>query len=376
MSITVHEMLTLKNFGNFRLIAGINGLDRRITRGGFIDHEGPEDLTTSVVEGEMIFSNFAMSKERPEELVRYLRALILAGGSCLAVKTVVFKELPVEVIRLANEKKFPVFLFDDTYIETLILEIDEALNHHKQQMKKVTVIDEMLAGSLNRFAIRNLAKKLNRHFKNKAIALYAVETGKNLLTFDSKVARTILGKHSLVLAYHGGYLMILTYGEGEHINVESVLGSVGLGGESHFIGISDHIEDLGALDRIIRESETAQQYAQFKGRHRVHYSRIGIYQLLLPMMNDPRTNAYSTSIVEKLSDYDREHGTDLIETARAYIGCGGRVKETAEIMFQHPNTVRYRVKKIFSVLFSESEQHLRYETLATAIHLFELHRNL
>jgi hypothetical protein len=376
MSITVHEMLTLNSFGNFRLIAGINGLDRRITRGGFIDHESPEDLSTSVVEGEMIFSNFALSKDRPEELVDYLSALIEAGSACLAIKTVVFKEIPEDVIRLANEKKYPIFQFDDTYIETLILEIEEALDHRKQLMKKAELIDELVSGSLNRFTVRNLARKINRRFKNSAIALYAEETGESLIRFDTKAARSILGKHCLVLPYHGGILMILTHGAGEVIDLASVLTSIGLGGGSHFIGISDPIHDLGALDQIVRQSETALLYARFKGQGKAHYSQLGIFQLLLPMLSDPLASDYYHRITEKLGVYDREHGTDLLETARVFIRLGGNIRETAEALFQHQNTIRYRVKKIYTLLFSDDEQYLRYETLATAVHLYELQRKL
>ena len=51
-----------------------------------------------------------------------------------------------------------------------------------------------------------------------------------------------------------------------------------------------------------------------------------------------------------LFDYDAEHDADLGATAEAFAGAYGEVSRTAEALFQHPNTVRYRLKKIKEVL--------------------------
>ncbi len=44
-------------------------------------------------------------------------------------------------------------------------------------------------------------------------------------------------------------------------------------------------------------------------------------------------------------EYDREHGTDLLKTAEAYVMYKGDFKETAKFLFQHGNTIRYRIEK-------------------------------
>ena len=52
----------------------------------------------------------------------------------------------------------------------------------------------------------------------------------------------------------------------------------------------------------------------------------------------------------KLSCYDEVHGTELITTAEALVGAYGDIKAVAEALHQHPNTVRYRVRKMKSLL--------------------------
>ncbi|MDT7544717.1 MAG: hypothetical protein QOE99_827 [Actinomycetota bacterium] len=43
----------------------------------------------------------------------------------------------------------------------------------------------------------------------------------------------------------------------------------------------------------------------------------------------------------------RDAGGDLLPTAAAYLESGGAVESTARLLFLHPNTVRYRLRKVF-----------------------------
>ncbi|MDP9241154.1 MAG: helix-turn-helix domain-containing protein, partial [Actinomycetota bacterium] len=45
----------------------------------------------------------------------------------------------------------------------------------------------------------------------------------------------------------------------------------------------------------------------------------------------------------------RETGSSLLATLTAYLDCGGTLEGTARALFVHPNTVRYRLKRITDV---------------------------
>ena len=49
------------------------------------------------------------------------------------------------------------------------------------------------------------------------------------------------------------------------------------------------------------------------------------------------------------------------------------IQRTAEKLYQHVNTVRYRIKKIREVLDIENYDGMKHESLALAIHLYNLH---
>ncbi len=51
-----------------------------------------------------------------------------------------------------------------------------------------------------------------------------------------------------------------------------------------------------------------------------------------------------------LAREDEERGSDLIATLRAYYACGARVDKTAERLFLHRNSVRYRLDRVEALL--------------------------
>lgn len=56
-----------------------------------------------------------------------------------------------------------------------------------------------------------------------------------------------------------------------------------------------------------------------------------------------------TGPVARLSAYDLEHGTNLVETLRAWLDAFGDVAAASTAMFVHPNTFRYRLRRLTEV---------------------------
>lgn len=53
--------------------------------------------------------------------------------------------------------------------------------------------------------------------------------------------------------------------------------------------------------------------------------------------------------VARLIDYDTKHGTCLVETLRAWLDAFGDVTAASEAAFVHPNTLRYRLRRVAKV---------------------------
>lgn len=384
MALTVHEALKLDALKRFKLVAGMNGLERKITRAGILDHEVGEQVRDTVQTGEFIFSNLLAIRDQPEKIVEFVKHLIDAQAACFAIKTIYFKEIPKDAIELAHKHRFPLFLFDETYVETIILEIDRAVNIQKHEQHIRLMIDQISGNNLNEFRIRKLAYEINRNFKKNCIVYFAREVMvhgvSDMPTFNPNDLIKFLGNSCLVVSYKNGYLIIVTYAneKNEYIKKvsQSALSLHGLLNDTYRLGISEVKNDLGALGRAIDESKYAYDFASLYDMNQANFSDMGIYQLLIPIMNDPWVYSFYKKMIDKLVNYDQDKGTNLLNTAIAYIENEGNIQKTSEKLFQHTNTVRYRIRKINEILNPSHIKGMTYETLAVAIRLHLIDKKL
>jgi DNA-binding PucR family transcriptional regulator len=84
--------------------------------------------------------------------------------------------------------------------------------------------------------------------------------------------------------------------------------------------------------------------------------------MLLPH-KDEWMKKYINDIIQPIINYDEGK---LIETAREFIANYGDIIKTAEKMYQHKNTIRYRIQKMKALLDIESDSEF-YEQLSIAI---------
>lgn len=371
--VTIHEILTLKNFCNFRLIAGANGLDRKVNRGGFIDHESEEELANSNIKNEMIFSNLPMIKNHPEKIVKIVEALILSKTACFVIKTTLFKEVPKEAIAFANKHNYPIFLFDDIYIDTLILDIDELINHSKNMKKKIEIVEKLEKGGVSPSETRSLAYEVNKTFFDSKYFMVALikNDEANIENMNIKTTQKILGDRSSVIDMEDNVMVIIS-SLNKNINRKVILNNLGIKIEEAHIGISNISNNIEMLGQLIGESKIALKYSIFKNEGHKSIEELGLYKLLIPIMDIPATKAYYREIVDKIIEYDEVYQSDLFKTVKEYIKCDGNIKKASELLYQHENTVRYRIKKVKQIINLGDFHGMEYETLALAIHLYKL----
>jgi len=74
----------------------------------------------------------------------------------------------------------------------------------------------------------------------------------------------------------------------------------------------------------------------------------GAYRLLLPAMSeDPaELQRFYAETVEPLVAYDEQYETDLVQTLETFLDADGNVAGTAQRLFTHRHTVRYRLERV------------------------------
>ena len=78
------------------------------------------------------------------------------------------------------------------------------------------------------------------------------------------------------------------------------------------------------------------------------FEATGAYRLLLPAMSeDPgELPRFYAETVEPLVAYDDQYETELVQTLETFLDCDGNVANTAQRLYTHRHTIRYRLERV------------------------------
>jgi len=391
MSLTVLEATKLGSFEHFKLVAGHRGLDRVIQKVGILDWEFAktfegEAIDSEFIHGEFILSSLMFAKDNPEllfEMVQHLEANDVAG---LAVKDVYYQNLPEEALHFAEEHSFPIFLFNTTYFEDIIMQVNErikAINDYESLEAKVDLLSKM---HLNKAMVRDVALEINSSFRECFFVVYLkerrfVSEDRLISAIQNLKTSKIVASTDAIIKYRQGIMLIYTDDKLEkntyHKKVKYILGAIDPYLMDYYVGIgnlhADNRTNLSDLGYGVCESLFAGNTAEVSGKDRCYFSEIGIHRILMPFHQDIWFHNWYNSIITPIIQHDEKYNTELLATAIQFVENDGNVQETARMMFIHKNTIRYRLNKIKEILQMEDRNLEFLEQLSVAIKLHKIY---
>ena len=111
---------------------------------------------------------------------------------------------------------------------------------------------------------------------------------------------------------------------------------------------SRHTTDPADLHRAGAEALLAANVAEARGNSELSFEETGAYRLLLPAMSeDPgELQGFFDETVAPLVTYDDQYETELVRTLETFLDADGNVARTAEKLYTHRHTVRYRLERV------------------------------
>lgn len=373
MSISVKEAMKLKQFKQMRLVAGEEGLDHKIDRIGILDFEIVEGIIGGFYEGDFVLTTFTAARDDQRQMEQCIKDLITCNVSALAIKTIYYDMLSLDIIKYANKKKLPIFLFDEhVYFEYIIEDLMAGMHARSRMALMSSKIELLFKNELKKQVVAELAYEINSNFLDQHICVYFKEKNyrseDKILKYAERFQRSSYrSQHHSLINYQEGMVLFLTYQHiterGISLDIKHVIKEHGIAEEDYHIGFSEIRSSISEVHRSIRESIYAAQSCSFLGQVSKHYKDIGIYKVILPNTDNTWFNEFSSSIIDTIKRYD---DGKLLKTAEVYIEMDGDAKQTSEAMFQHINTIRYRIKKLQEIM-NEPVHNRFYEQLALAI---------
>lgn len=133
------------------------------------------------------------------------------------------------------------------------------------------------------------------------------------------------------------------------------------------VGVSRFIADLAGLHKAFEEALAALKVGRkLHGLGSVmHFEGVGSYKLLLSIWeHDPEElRALYQETIDPVDRYDRQTSSQLLLTLTTFFGNDENLSKTAQDLFAHRHTIRYRLQKIaeltgLSVFKSEDKERL------------------
>jgi sugar diacid utilization regulator len=111
---------------------------------------------------------------------------------------------------------------------------------------------------------------------------------------------------------------------------------------------SRHAGDPVDLHRAGAEALLAANVAEARGLAELSFEQTGAYRLLLPAMSEDPTEleGFFDETVAPLAAYDDQYETELVRTLETFLDADGNVAGTAERLFTHRHTIRYRLERV------------------------------
>jgi sugar diacid utilization regulator len=106
--------------------------------------------------------------------------------------------------------------------------------------------------------------------------------------------------------------------------------------------------DAVDIHRAGAEALLAANVAEAQGSELLAFEDTGAYRLLLPaMMEDPaELQRFHDETVAQLVAYDEQYDTELVRTLESFLEADGNVAKTAQKLFTHRHTIRYRLERV------------------------------
>lgn len=385
MAITINDILKLKSLQNFMLLAGESGTDRIVTMTGILDYEfldkGKPFKPEAFDKDSFVISSLLFAKENKDLILPAIEGLINSGVSGFAFKTVIFDELPEEVLDLADKHSFPIYSFGGVdMFENIIFDIMDAVKNDNNMRLIEKNIDRMLEQNLTRSEVVVLSKGISTAFKQTAKIAYINNAKNGSADSADRIIKRFysnkqLSSKAVMCGYKGNLIVIVTMNNFNKnsfgVVMEEIIEYCGLGGSDISVGYSNVHAAYEGMDYCLKEAYYAHIAGQIENRRAMYYEQTGTYKFLIPEINSENLVSFMYSYLEPVLNEEEQ-----FKTAIQFVLSKGDVAETANRLICHKNTVRYRINKLKETLDSEVPDAVFYENLSTAIKIYLLKQRL
>ena len=114
------------------------------------------------------------------------------------------------------------------------------------------------------------------------------------------------------------------------------------------LNIGETCENISKLQKSFQETSKTNSVLEHINRKNeiVFYDEIGFYRMLMSYENTAPMQQFANEVLSPIIQYEKKAHTQLMETLWAYFECDCNLQRTADKLFSHKNTVKYRLQRV------------------------------
>lgn len=381
----VSTLLSDPLFKDFRIAAGGSGLHNEVLSTGYFEWEEDTDIVKNFGRGEFVITTLYAAKDDINFAKKSLKLLINNHVAAIAIKDLYYDSLPEEIQLYADQHHVPILFFSDLYVDDIIVAIRNELvdNLHIAFSNSIfqTLIFNQVQSPLEK---EMLLRRINSFFYTDSICAAYISKQSDLTGISpssmsdyNKIIEELRDCIPIRLdgaefihilaAYKRGMFLISTCNTADPAVLEKFLHTMGEEFfaqkvfEDYQIGMGNPIHGFAGISTLLLESIWANTSCTLDDSKLSVFDDTGTDTLLFPHCYTPHYKKYYDNIADALSKGE-SNSSALLDTLLAFVHYGGNIELTANAMFQHKNTIRYRINKIITLLHMDDEIQL-YSTM-------------
>lgn len=359
MGISVSQMIKLSAFGPFPVIAGEKGITRIVDGVTLIEDLGSEKES---IKNELILCHIHLlesSGKNPASLIWECRR---KGASALCIKRgSPDQTISPELLNAADTADFPVLLLPpETSFSRIIHVVTYEILRYDGYNMRLTFEENCFQDIIFNFKDRdNLFKKISMLGikMDMRLALFLIEPENPRVIPDVRsYCQGEWAEKCYTISRNGRILVIVEVSVLSNIKEHLValasdlvqrLGHAFPGGAFR-LGIGRCYEDMTALNKSFYEARAALTMNLINRSENpvTHFNDLGIYRILFDLKNKRELYQFYKETAGVIMDYDKANNTEYFITIRTYMDQNYSTNNTAQKLFVHYNTIRYRLAKI------------------------------
>lgn len=376
VAVKVSDLLSLSLLREGQVAAGLGGLSKAVRAVSFSDYpiifsEEEYQLTS---EGDLYICSYYPFQDNMEKLYNRVRFYIRTKSSCLIISVERQAELPAEVIALANQHDYPIILLSDKVPYTAIIRtVTEAIFLDETSAALERKIDSLLYDRLSSDEAAALAKhfcsSLSAHYAAYFIALDG-KTGKSRLGDLQEELNSRFRNREFTICHYRNliFLTVAMERDTDFTGARNVIQtSLEQMGTPYHLGVSTPHQRLSDFPAALREAYQSCRIGLYQNKQVTQFGQAPFSDFLFELRHNASLIRYCEETLRPLLEYRQRHNVDLIETLQVFFRNNGNYKRTAADLFQHENTVRFRIAKAKSLLGLEQDGYRFIKEASLAI---------